>query len=90
MLNDVELCWHVMHSASFILHLKLCHDHMVRPYRYIKHHILPEEGYNAASYPLRYEGRSHICICVICTHEVYVERDIAMLPLRFSSLRCGN
>jgi hypothetical protein len=27
---------------------------------------------------------------VICTHEVYVERDIAILLLRFSSLRCGN
>jgi hypothetical protein len=27
---------------------------------------------------------------VISTHEVYVKRDIAMLLLRFSSLRCGN
>ena len=27
---------------------------------------------------------------VICTHEVYVKCDIAMLLLRFLSLRCGN
>jgi hypothetical protein len=24
---------------------------------------LPEKGYDAASYPQRYEGRSHYCIC---------------------------
>jgi hypothetical protein len=25
--------------------------------------MLPEKGYGAASYPLRYGGRSHYCIC---------------------------
>jgi hypothetical protein len=27
---------------------------------------------------------------VICTHEVYVKCDIAMLLLRFLPMRCGN
>jgi hypothetical protein len=27
---------------------------------------------------------------VICTHEVYVECDIVMLLVKFSSLRCEN
>jgi hypothetical protein len=34
MLYEVKCCWHVMHIASFILYLKLCHDLMVRPYCY--------------------------------------------------------
>jgi hypothetical protein len=25
--------------------------------------MLPEKGYDAASYPYMYEGRSHYCIC---------------------------
>jgi hypothetical protein len=36
---------------------------MVRPYWYNEHHMLPEKGYDAASYPYMYEGRSHYCIC---------------------------
>jgi hypothetical protein len=36
---------------------------MVQPYRYTQHHTLPEERYDVASYPYRYEGKSHYCIC---------------------------
>jgi hypothetical protein len=39
----------IVHPSSFAL--KFCRDHMVRPYRYNKHHTLLEEGYDAASYP---------------------------------------
>jgi hypothetical protein len=51
----------IVHPSFFAL--KFCRDHMVRPYQYNKHHTLPVEGYDAASYPYRYEGRSHYCIC---------------------------
>jgi hypothetical protein len=54
--------------VSYIVHLsffawKFRRDLMVRPYRYNKHHTLPVKGYDAASYPQRYGGRSHYCIC---------------------------
>jgi hypothetical protein len=39
----------IMHSSSIAL--KFRRDLMVRPYRYNEHHILPEKGYDAASYP---------------------------------------
>jgi hypothetical protein len=39
----------IMHSSSIAL--KFCRDLMVRPYRYNEHHMLPEKGYDAASYP---------------------------------------
>jgi hypothetical protein len=39
----------IMHSSSIAL--KFCRDLMVRPYRYIEHHMFPEKGYDAASYP---------------------------------------
>jgi hypothetical protein len=39
----------IMHSSSIAL--KFRRDLMVRPYRYIEHHMLPEKGYGAASYP---------------------------------------
>jgi hypothetical protein len=39
----------IVHSSSFAW--KFRHDLMVRPYRYNKHHTLPEKGYDAASYP---------------------------------------
>jgi hypothetical protein len=38
----------IVHPSSFAW--KFCRDHMVRPYRYNKHHTLLEEGYDAASY----------------------------------------
>jgi hypothetical protein len=53
----------VMHNAFIIHCMEVRRDLMVRPYRYIEHHMLPEKGYDAASYPQRYEGRSHYCIC---------------------------
>jgi hypothetical protein len=51
----------IMHSSSIAC--KFRRDLMVRPYRYNEHHMLPEKGYDAASYPYRYEGRSHYSIC---------------------------
>jgi hypothetical protein len=39
----------IVHPLFFAC--KFHHDHMVRPYRYNKHHTLPEEGYDEASYP---------------------------------------
>jgi hypothetical protein len=39
----------IVHPSFFVL--KFCRDHMVRPYWYNKRHMLPEEGYDAASYP---------------------------------------
>jgi hypothetical protein len=39
----------IMHSSSIAL--KFRRDLMVRLYRYIEHHMLPEKGYGAASYP---------------------------------------
>ena len=39
----------IMYSSSIAL--KFRRDLMVRPYRYIEHHMLPEKGYGAASYP---------------------------------------
>jgi hypothetical protein len=41
----------VMHNAFIIHCMEVCHDLMVWPYRYIEHHMLPEKGYDAASYP---------------------------------------
>jgi hypothetical protein len=41
----------VMHNASSSIALKFHRDLMVRSYRYIEHHMLPEKGYGAASYP---------------------------------------
>jgi hypothetical protein len=38
----------IVHPSFFAL--KFCRDHMVRPYRYIKHYTLPDEVYDAASY----------------------------------------
>jgi hypothetical protein len=38
----------IVHPLSFAW--KFRRDHMVRPYRY-NNHTLPEEGYDAASYP---------------------------------------
>jgi hypothetical protein len=40
----------VMHNAFIIHCIKVCRDLMVQPYRYIEHHMLPEKGYDAASY----------------------------------------
>jgi hypothetical protein len=51
----------IVHPSSFAW--KFHRDLMVRPYRYNKHHTLPEKGYDAASYPQRYGGISHYCIC---------------------------
>jgi hypothetical protein len=51
----------IVHPSSFAW--KFRRDHMVGPYQYNKHPMLLEEGYDAASYPYRYEGRSHYCIC---------------------------
>jgi hypothetical protein len=39
----------IVHPSFFAL--KFCRDYMVRPYRYNKHHTLPEERYDVASYP---------------------------------------
>jgi hypothetical protein len=39
----------IVHSSSFAW--KFRRDLMVRPYRYNEHHMLPEKGYDAASYP---------------------------------------
>jgi hypothetical protein len=39
----------IVHPSYFAW--KFRRDHMVRPYRYNKHHTLPEEGYDVASYP---------------------------------------
>jgi hypothetical protein len=39
----------IMHSSSIAW--KFRRDLMVRPYRYNEHHMLPEKGYDAASYP---------------------------------------
>jgi hypothetical protein len=39
----------IVHPSLFAL--KFCRDHMVRPFLYNKHHTLPEEGYDPASYP---------------------------------------
>jgi hypothetical protein len=39
----------IMHSSSIAL--KFRRDLMVQPYRYNEHHMLPEKGYDAASYP---------------------------------------
>jgi hypothetical protein len=41
----------VMHNAFIIHCMEVRRDLMVRPYRYIEHHMLPEKGYDAASYP---------------------------------------
>jgi hypothetical protein len=39
----------IVHSSSFVW--KFRRDLMVRPYRYNEHHMLPEKGYDVASYP---------------------------------------
>jgi hypothetical protein len=59
--EELMLLTCIMHSSSIAL--KFRRDLMVRPYRYIEHHMLPEKGYDAASYPERYGDRSHYCIC---------------------------
>jgi hypothetical protein len=59
--EELMLLTCIMHSSSIAL--KFRRDLMVRPYRFIEHHTLPEKGYDAASYPQRYGGRSHYCIC---------------------------
>jgi len=41
----------VMHNALIIHCIEVSSRSMVRPYRYIEHHMLPEKGYDAASYP---------------------------------------
>jgi hypothetical protein len=47
--EDLMLLSCILHTSYFAW--KFCHDHMVRPYRYTQYHMLPEEGYDAASYP---------------------------------------
>jgi hypothetical protein len=47
--EELMLLTCIMHS-SFIA-LKFHRDLMVRPYQYNEHHMLPEKGYDAASYP---------------------------------------
>ena len=59
--EELMLLTCIMHSSSIAL--KFRRDLIVRPYRYNEHHMLPEKEYDAASYPQRYEGRSHYCIC---------------------------
>jgi hypothetical protein len=39
----------IVHPSFFAW--KFRRDLMVRPYRYNKHHTLPEKGYDATSYP---------------------------------------
>jgi hypothetical protein len=48
-LEDLMLLSSILHTSSFAW--KFCRDHMVRPYRYTPLHTLPEEWYDAASYP---------------------------------------
>ena len=56
----------------------------------VQHHTLPEEGYDAASYLVGYEGSGHayalhlhplrfICIEVLCWHEVEMRSIIFIM-----------
>jgi hypothetical protein len=47
--EDLMLFSCILHTSSFAW--KFSRDHMVRLYQYTPHHTLPEEGYDAASYP---------------------------------------
>jgi hypothetical protein len=66
----------IIHSSSIAL--KFRRDLMVRLYRYNEHHMLPDKGYDAASYPYRYEGRSHTASIAMCIHGGSVEPIMVM------------
>jgi hypothetical protein len=61
----------IVHPSSFAW--KFCRDHMVRPYQYTLRHTLPEEGYDAASYPRGMKVEVITASVAMCIHGWSVE-----------------
>jgi hypothetical protein len=90
MLNDVELCWHVMHSASFILHLKYVIIIWSDRTGTLSIVCCPRRGTMRLHILRGMKAEVILAFAVICTHEVYIKCDIAMLLLWFLPARCGK
>jgi hypothetical protein len=58
----------VMHTAYIIFCMEVLSCDMVRPYRYTLHRTLPEEGYDAASYPRGMKAEVITASVAMCIH----------------------
>jgi hypothetical protein len=91
--EDLMLLSCILHTSSFAW--KFCRDHMVWPYRYTQHHTLPEDGYDAASYPRGMKAEVITASVAICIQRWSVEPVVVkwivwVFTWWFTSLKLNN